>query len=182
MSIRHSLLAILDQGDCYGYQLRVEFERRTGGARQLNVGQVYATLDRLERDECVTRLGADATGHVYYAITRAGSAEVSAWFGTSSRDPDLDDLALKVALAQSLPGVDALAMVVRQRASSTTALDAMHSVVAPSGLSERLIAEARSRVAVARLSWLDEAAALLEDSRPFPLEAEPPRRGRPIRG
>ena len=148
----------------------------------MNVGQAYATLDRLERDGCVIRLGANATGHVYYAITRAGSAEVSAWFGTSSRDPGLDDLALKVALAQSLPGVDALAMLVRQRESTATALDAIRSVEAASALSERLIAGARSRVTVARLSWLDEAAALLEDSRPFPLEAEPPRRGRPIRG
>ena len=27
MSVRQSLLAILDQGPCYGYQLRAEFDR-----------------------------------------------------------------------------------------------------------------------------------------------------------
>ena len=49
MSVRQSLLAILDQGSCYGYQLRTEYERRTG-APTLNVGQIYTTLERLERD------------------------------------------------------------------------------------------------------------------------------------
>ena len=50
MSVRQSLLAILDQGACYGYQLRAEFDRRTGSTWPLNVGQIYNTLDRLERD------------------------------------------------------------------------------------------------------------------------------------
>ena len=181
MSIRHSMLAILDQGDCYGYQLRVEFERRTGGVRTLNVGQVYATLDRLERDGLVTKLSANATGHVYYTITQAGSVEVSAWFGAASSDLKLDDLAMKVALAQSLPGVDALAIVVCQRESTAAALGAIRSEVVASELPQRLVVDARAHAAVAQLSWLDAAATLLADSRPFGLEAEPPRRGRPIR-
>ena len=50
MSVRQSLLAILAQGPCYGYQLRSEFERRTGSSSSLNVGQIYGTLERLERD------------------------------------------------------------------------------------------------------------------------------------
>ena len=45
MSVRQGLLAILDQGDCYGSQLRAEYLRRTGVA--VNVGQVYTTLERL---------------------------------------------------------------------------------------------------------------------------------------
>jgi len=82
MSVRQSLLAILDQGPCYGYQLRAEFDRRTGSTWPLNVGQIYNTLDRLERDGLVTKDDVDAQGHVFWRITDAGSAEVAAWLGS----------------------------------------------------------------------------------------------------
>lgn len=182
MSIRHSLLAILDQGDCYGYQLRVEFDRRAGGGRSLNVGQVYATLERLERDGLISTVGANSTGHVYYAITSAGSAEVDDWFGGASVDEDLGGLAMKFALAQSLPGVDARAMLARHRDAADAAVETARAEVSSDGsVSRRLVAEARAQAAVARRGWLDTAAQMLEDTRPFPLESEPPRRGRPVR-
>ena len=79
MSVRQSLLAILGQGPCYGYQLRAEFDRRTGSTWPLNVGQIYNTLDRLERDGLVRKGETDGHGHVYYEITDAGSAEVETW-------------------------------------------------------------------------------------------------------
>ncbi len=81
MSVRHSLLAILDQAPCYGYQLRAEFTRRTG-ASSLNVGQIYNTLERLERDGLVSKDDVDAQGHVYWRITDDGSAAVREWFDT----------------------------------------------------------------------------------------------------
>ena len=52
MSVRHALLALLSEGPKYGLQLRDEFEQRTGEVWPLNVGQVYTTLQRLERDGC----------------------------------------------------------------------------------------------------------------------------------
>src|SRR6187431_415146 len=79
MSVRHGLLAILAQGPCYGYQLRQEFDRRTGGTWSLNVGQVYSTLDRLERDGLVETAGTDAEGRAIYAITNAGRTEAHEW-------------------------------------------------------------------------------------------------------
>ena len=53
MSVRHALLALLSDGPKYGLQLRQEFEARTGEVWPLNVGQVYTTLQRLERDGLV---------------------------------------------------------------------------------------------------------------------------------
>jgi DNA-binding PadR family transcriptional regulator len=53
MSVRHALLALLREGPKYGLQLREEFEARTGEVWPLNVGQVYTTLQRLERDGLV---------------------------------------------------------------------------------------------------------------------------------
>ena len=53
MSVRHAVLALLSEGPKYGLQLRHEFEGRTGEVWPLNVGQVYTTLQRLERDGLV---------------------------------------------------------------------------------------------------------------------------------
>lgn len=66
MSIRQGLLALLEPGPKYGYQLRTEFEARTGGTWPLNVGQVYTTLDRLERDGLVRSVATDAEGRTTY--------------------------------------------------------------------------------------------------------------------
>jgi DNA-binding PadR family transcriptional regulator len=123
MSVRHNLLAILDQAPCYGYQLRAEFTRRTG-ASSLNVGQIYNTLERLERDGLVSKDDVDAQGHVYWRITDDGSAAVREWFDTPvERGAARDELAVKVALAATLPGVDVLYLVRAQRAASQGRLD-----------------------------------------------------------
>ncbi len=82
MSIRHGLLALLDQGPRYGYQLRTEFEARAGATWPLNVGQVYTTLSRLERDGLVEPAGEDDEGHQFYAATDAGREELRTWFDT----------------------------------------------------------------------------------------------------
>ena len=108
MSIRHSLLALLQDQPRYGYELRVEFEDRTGAAWPLNIGQVYTTLDRLERDGLVSKDGDDGGGHVIYSITDAGAEEVEAWFaGAVDRgNPPRNEIAIKLALAVTIPGVD----------------------------------------------------------------------------
>src|SRR5919106_3950637 len=108
MSIRHSLLALLQDRPRYGYQLRVEFQDRTGATWPLNIGQVYTTLDRLERDGLVKNDGDDGAGHVIYSITEAGKADVQSWFEAPvERDsPPRNELAIKLALAVTLPGVD----------------------------------------------------------------------------
>ena len=69
MSVRQALLALLEQGPMYGYQLRAEFEQRTGATWPLNVGQVYTTLTRLERDGLVEGEGVDDEGHAIFRVT-----------------------------------------------------------------------------------------------------------------
>ncbi|MGZ4429942.1 MAG: PadR family transcriptional regulator [Nocardioidaceae bacterium] len=124
MSIRQGLLALLDQQPMYGYQLRAEFESRTGATWPLNVGQVYSTLSRLERDGLVEPAGQDDEGHAFYRITDAGRAEVRAWFSTPvGRDtPPRDELAIKLAMAVTVPGVDVRAVVQGQRTATIRAL------------------------------------------------------------
>ncbi|MFJ5232648.1 PadR family transcriptional regulator [Kitasatospora sp. NPDC088391] len=124
MSIRHGLLALLDQGPRYGYQLRTEFEARTGSTWPLNVGQVYTTLGRLERDGLVESAGEDDEGHQFYAVTEEGRAELRRWFDSPvpRTSPPRDELAIKLAMAVTVPGVDVAAVVQGQRRHSMKAL------------------------------------------------------------
>lgn len=120
MSIKHSLLALLQESPRYGYQLRGEFEERTGSTWPLNIGQVYTTLDRLERDELIQKDGDDGEGHVIYSITAAGRIEVMGWFAqpVAASNPPRNELAIKLALALTIDEVDVAAVVQAQRTAS----------------------------------------------------------------
>ena len=114
MSIRHGLLALLERGPSHGYQLRAEFDAATGATWPLNVGQVYSTLDRLERDGLVVQDGEpDTDGRIAYRITDVGQAELRGWFASpvSAKSAPRDELAIKLALAVTTPGVDVLRVV-----------------------------------------------------------------------
>ena len=182
MTIRQSLLAILDQEPCYGYQLRLEFERRTGGAWPLNVGQVYTTLDRLERDGFATKGVPDADGHVYYEITAAGRDVARDWLGTAVDRPFAarDELAIKIALAITLPGADAAAIVSAQHRSTTAALVRFRAEPRVS-LARQLVIDSLVFAAEAELAWLEHCMARVGQAEPFALDAERAKRGRPVR-
>jgi len=109
MSVPHALLALLSEGPKYGLQLREEFEARTGEVWPLNVGQVYTTLQRLERDRLVASDGADdAAPQKDYRITTAGEDELASWLRTPPdlASPPRDELVIKVLVALRVPGVD----------------------------------------------------------------------------
>ncbi|MFJ9060980.1 PadR family transcriptional regulator [Streptomyces sp. NPDC102409] len=124
MSIRHGLLALLERGPRYGSRLRTEFESRTGSTWPLNIGQVYTTLSRLERDGMVTQDGEDDAGHALYAITEDGRGELRSWFGTpvDRSNPPRDELAIKLAMAVGAPGVDIRAVIQSQRSHTLKAM------------------------------------------------------------
>lgn len=192
MSVRQTLLAILDQGPCYGYQLRAEFDRRTGSTWPLNVGQIYNTLDRLERDGLVEKGDVDEHGHVYYEITDAGAAEVRAWLsapverGQGTRD----ELAIKLALAATLPGVDVAEIIQTQRRASLAQLQelnrAKYAGAAPDGPEElawSLVVDSMIFAAEAEVRWLDHSEQRLalhpDHAMALELSTEKPKRGRP---
>jgi DNA-binding PadR family transcriptional regulator len=121
MSIRRGLLALLAQEPMYGAQLRTEFESRTGGTWPLNVGQVYTTLARLERDGLVEAAGAaDDEGRIDYRLTDLGRAEVERWWAApvDRGDTPRDELVIKLALAVTVPGVDIQRLVQTQRTAT----------------------------------------------------------------
>ncbi|WP_345751167.1 PadR family transcriptional regulator [Microbacterium rhizophilus] len=194
MSVRQSLLAILDQAPCYGYQLRAEFERRTGGTWALNVGQIYNTLERLERDGLVARGEADDQGHVYWQIAEAGRSEVRTWLTTAvdRGQAARDELAMKLALAATLPGVDVAAVIQNQRRATLARLQDLQRTTradadpdGPEAIASSLVVESMIFAAEAEVRWLDHSeqrlAAHPDHALALDLSTERPRRGRPAR-
>jgi DNA-binding PadR family transcriptional regulator len=115
---------MLAEGPRHGYQLRVDFEARTGSTWPLNIGQVYTTLSRLERDRLVIALDDGDETQKRYALTEQGRAELAAWFATPvhREDRPRDELAIKLAMAAELPGTDLHAVVQAQRTDTMRAL------------------------------------------------------------
>src|SRR6516165_4749777 len=109
MSVRHALLALLSEGPKYGLQLREEFEARTGEVWPLNVGQVYTTLQRLERDGLVESDGDGQDGpQKGFRITAAGAGELAEWLRTppDMASPPRDELVMKILVALRVPGTN----------------------------------------------------------------------------
>lgn len=109
MSVRHALLALLSEGPKYGLRLREEFEARTGEVWPLNIGQVYTTLQRLERDGLAESDGdGQDSPQKRFRITEAGAAELATWLRTppDMSAPPRDELVIKVLVALRLPGTD----------------------------------------------------------------------------
>jgi DNA-binding PadR family transcriptional regulator len=178
MSVRYGMLALLAERPRYGYELRAEFEARTGSTWPLNVGQVYSTLARLERDGCVTPAGADDEGHQYYEITDAGRDEVRDWFATPVRRESRprDELAIKIALAVTTPDVDVHGVLQAQRSDSLRALQDLTRLKAGAGeadLAWLLVLDAMIFQVEAEVRWLDHCETRLGRSPAPPAKAEP---------
>jgi DNA-binding PadR family transcriptional regulator len=116
MAVRDALLALLTMGPAYGFQLHGALEARTGGRRSVNVGQTYATLDRLTKHGLIAPSGVTDDGLPLHALTSTGAAAATAWIGgadAAGADP-WDESVDRVLIALSLPGVDAGAVVDEQ--------------------------------------------------------------------
>lgn len=77
-----ALLALLDEGPSHGFDLKRRYDALLGKERELKYGQVYSTLQRLERDGLADGVGLEAGGGAdrkVYAITAHGITEFDHW-------------------------------------------------------------------------------------------------------
>jgi DNA-binding PadR family transcriptional regulator len=182
MSVRQGLLALLDENDMYGYQLRATFEQRTGATWPLNIGQVYTTLNRLERDGLIEEAGSDHEGHQTYRITGAGREEVRRWFVTpvSRSAAPRDELAIKLALAVQAHDVDVTTIIATQRTETLrtlqdyTRLKAKVDTTDPAETAWLLVLDSMVFQAEAEVRWLDLCDSRLSRLRASASEATSP--------
>lgn len=168
MSIRFGLMALLEQEPMYGYQLRRQFERATGATWPLNIGQVYTTLARLERDGLVVQFGPpDDEGRQLYKLTAAGRTSLEAWFDTpiENNDRPRDELAIKIAMAVTSPGQDVAAVLQKQRTATMRTLQDLTRLRAQANVDRDmawlLVLDSMIFRAEAELRWLNHSETRL---------------------
>ncbi len=181
MSVRHALLALLSEGPKYGLQLREEFEARTGEVWPLNVGQVYTTLQRLERDGLVESDGDGQDGpQKGFRITAAGSQELTEWLRTPSdmSSPPRDELVMKVLVALRVPGTNAREVIQVHRRylvelmQQWTRIKETEALGAESDMSLALVVDAELFRLDAIVRWLDAADGRIKRAAANPVQVE----------
>lgn len=182
MSLRHALLALLSEGPSYGWKLRQDFEERTGEVWPVNGGQVYTTLQRLERDGLIESDESEAEGaQRRFRLTEDGRDELGRWLQTP---PDLsapprDDLVIKVTIAVGVPGIDARAVLQVHRRHLVEVMREYARVkeATPDEVNLAMVADAEIFRLDAQVRWLDSVESRLAQAR-TPTEAaseSPPR-------
>lgn len=119
MSVSHVLLGVLAAGPAHGYDLKREHDARFPAAKELAYGQVYASLQRLERDglvEVVETLRDGGPERTVYSLTEAGRRELDGWLAQpEAAGPYAADELVRKAVTALRLGVDAGAFLDRQR-------------------------------------------------------------------
>jgi DNA-binding PadR family transcriptional regulator len=183
VSVRHALLGLLTEGPKYGHQLRQEFEVKTGDVWPLNVGQVYTTLQRLERDGMVESDDSVGEGaQKGYRITAAGKDELGRWLTTPPdlTSPPRDELVIKVLVALEIPGVDVHEVIQVHRRYLVELMQQwtrLKDDEAEFDLSLALVVDAELFRLDSVVHWLDSADGRLKRAsvEPIPVSATTPR-------
>ena len=177
--MRHALLALLSAGPSYGWKLRQDFEARTGEVWPVN-GQVYTTLQRLERDGLIETDEAEMEGaQRRFQLTSGGRDELARWLQTP---PDLsapvrEDLVIKVMVALGLADVDAPALLQLHRRHLVEIMREYARVKdsAPGDLNLAMVADAEVFRLDAQVRWLDSVESRIAEAGPrTPPQSEPP--------
>ena len=178
MSVPHALLALLSEGSKYGLRLQDEFESRTGEVWPLNVGQVYTTLQRLERDGLVETDGEGERSQKRYRITSAGAEELAEWLRTPPElvPPPRDELVIKVLVALQVPGIDIREVLQVHRRHVIEVMQRYTRIKAeapPDDVPLALVADAELFRLEAIIRWLDAADVRLKQRPTLAPAAEP---------
>ena len=167
MSIKYALLSLLDHQPHHGYQLKTAVEGWLGQSWPLNIGQVYTTLTRLERDGLIALGEVDAQGRQTYQITPAGRAALADWFATPVPRDGLvrDELLVKLVAAVAAGDGTAFAVIRGQR-TATLQLLQQHTrrktaAERQGDLPQLVVADLLIGQAEAEVAWLELCEARL---------------------
>jgi len=158
------VLALLAKEPSHGYDLRARLREALGPlGDEMNPGQVYVTLTRLERaglveSERTTGL-TDRPDRKRYALTAEGQQRVAGWLAEVSwPKPDLAEFHLKLVAAAAAGLADPLTIVDTQRRELLRRLrEAQRAAMAePDGSDAALLLEGIVLRLQADLRWLEE--------------------------
>ena len=144
---------------------------RTGEVWPLNVGQVYTTLQRLERDGLVETDEESERAQKRYRITATGTQELADWLRTPPGlvPPPRDELVIKVLVALQVPGTDVHEILQVHRRHAIEVMQRYTQIKASAAASDvalALVADAEVFRLEAIVRWLDAADVRLKQLPP----------------
>jgi DNA-binding PadR family transcriptional regulator len=158
--MRMPLLALLAKEPAHGYELKILLEQIFGEAYPTpNIGQVYVTLQRLERDGLVASQDVVQTTRPnkrVYELTDAGREAVAGWIDAASEGPRVrDEFFMKLALSELSGTSDQLGLINRQRRHYLAQLRSLSELAGAADRSiPRLLIEGAMLHLQADLDWL----------------------------
>jgi DNA-binding PadR family transcriptional regulator len=171
--MRYAFLALLAKVPAHGYELKQAFEEAFGDVwPPLNFGQIYTTLQRLERDTLIQSREvpqARRRDKKVYELTRAGHEELRSWLAAPATGPWLkDEFFMKLVMAGLTDAADQAALIERQRRVYMEALQELNSLAARYGGNPNavpsLLIEGAALHLQADLKWLELCEATLVGS------------------
>ncbi|MDA0634418.1 PadR family transcriptional regulator [Nonomuraea sp. MCN248] len=164
MSTSFVLLGLLLERPKHGYELKKEHDHRLAGAKPLAYGQVYATLQRLERDgfaEVAETRQEGGPERAVYAITDAGRAELARWLDTV--EPPAPYVASPLFARVAVAGKDADGYLVRQREAHLARMRELTAEKADGTPARVLAADYALQHLDADLRWIETALSRLKE-------------------
>jgi DNA-binding PadR family transcriptional regulator len=159
--MKHAFLALLADGPRHGYELKSALEQSVGPLLpEMNTGQIYTTLQRLERDGLVTGTDVpdDTRNKRIYELTDLGHKELAEWMDTPVSGLRLkDEFFMKLVLVRTAAPHRLREVIDRQRRDylqSLRDLAELARTVADDDVSSVLVEGAQLHVE-ADLHWLE---------------------------
>lgn len=105
MSLKYGILGLLAEQPLHGYEVKNRFESLLGGSWEVNFGQIYTTLQRLERDQLVEAVGRrGGRGKQAYRLTDVGREALEEWLARPESEPQQlrEEIYVKLLLSTRL--------------------------------------------------------------------------------
>jgi DNA-binding PadR family transcriptional regulator len=162
VSLKYGILGLLGEEPLHGYEVKSRFEDMLGGTWEVNIGQIYSTFQRLERDGLVEAVGGRGDrGKLVYQLTDAGRASLSDWLVTPESEPQQlrDSIYVKLLLGSRLANGSMDRLLARQRSVYLQRLKDLAELEARARQEDRTDVVLMLRGAIlhteADLKWLD---------------------------
>jgi DNA-binding PadR family transcriptional regulator len=159
--MRELFLAMIDSGSSYGYEIKQSLEGKFGDLLpEINAGQVYTTLTRLERDGLISgeTIPGDNRGKRVFELTAAGKRALREWVESPERRPQLrDEFLLQLIVAADTGLIEPRELIDRQRMAYLQSLRDLDTLLETraSTLAAVLLVEGAILHVKADLEWLD---------------------------
>jgi DNA-binding PadR family transcriptional regulator len=118
MSLKFGILGLLAEQPLHAYSVKARFEDLLGGSWEVNIGQVYTTIQRLERDGLAEPAEPRGDrGRLPYRLTEVGRKALESWLAEPESEPEQlrEAIYLKLLLAARVANGDLPALLARQR-------------------------------------------------------------------